>query len=713
MNDKEFLERLNSIEENLNEINIQNDNIKGLKSYFKKIKKDIDTIKTDDKIFKIGIIGQIKAGKSSFINALLFDGQKVLPTAATPKTASLTKVTYSEEERIDIKFFDKETWNEIREKALEYNKINTENESNERKKIFNSPYMKELKSSKEIYDMINDPKRFNILNELGNTKTIKIEKGESIEEIMDSYVGEDGIYTPIVHSVDVYINNKDIEDIYIVDTPGLNDTAISRSIVTEQFISECHAVFILSQASNFLDSVDMELIMQALPANAVKKIKILGSQIDLALLSYNEKEKIKGLDFKKAYSKIIKEANERAYNNISSYPNYNNIIDNLKESLPPQYISSMFYKAYINKKNNIEFEDDLNNVINSINDKFYNFEEAHLLQLSGINNIKRDFIKPIIEDKNRIIEEKIGELTSVQISNILKTLEDINIGLINDLDKIKNSDIESLREEEEDIKNKLNSFRNNIKHIFINAIIEVKNHVNEIKYKMNDLIDKYEYLDVKEEKHNDRKVIHTGFLGLKKDYYNVTITEKTVAVKTVVKNIRNYSNYALKTINQDFKNIFNIDELKIKIKSIISQVINKKSKNFNENDVLIPIENALKSITIPVFKVDDERYRNQIISYFSHSVIIRGNDIAQLELQQELILKSLRDDLILELDKKVEEIENNLTNVSSNFIDTISSDLSKNIDTIIKAIENRKSSVEEYSRYINIILKSKELLNNL
>lgn len=713
MDDKEFFDVLDIIEENLNKIDIPNDNIKGLKSYFKKIKKEADIISKSDKIFKIGIIGQIKAGKSSFVNALLFNGKKVLPTAATPKTASLTKVTYSEDEHIDIKFFDKETWNEIEEKALEYDKINSENENNERRKILNSPYMKELKSSKEIYDMINDSKRLNILNELGKTKSIKIEEGENIEEIMDSYVGEDGIYTPIVHSVDVYINNKDIEDIYIVDTPGLNDMAISRSIITEEFISECHAVFILSQASNFLDSVDMQLIMQSLPDNAVKNIKILGSQIDSALLSYNEKEKTKGLDFKKAYSKITKESNERAYNNILSYPNYNNIIDNLDKSLPPQYISSIFYRAYISKKNNTKFEDDVNNIMNAINDKFVNFEEDHLLQLSGINSIKKDFIKPIIEDKNRIIKEKIEESSKVQISHILKDLEDINIGLLNDLEKIKNSDIESLRTEKEDIQIKLNSFRNNIKAIFDNAVIDVKDHINETKYKMNDLIDKYEDLDVKEERRKDKKVINTGIFGLKKDYYDITITEKTVAVKTVVKNIRNYSNNALKVINDDFKKIFNIDELKIKIKHKISQVINKKSKNFNENDVLIPIENVLRNITIPTIKIDDKQYIDQIISHFSNSSIIRGNDIAELELKQEVILKSLRDDLKIELDKKVEEIENNLTNISSNFIDTISSDLSKNIEAIIKAIENRKISIEEYKKYIDIVLDSKGLLNNI
>ena len=47
-------------------------------------------------VLRIGIVGQVKAGKSSFINALLFDGNDILPKASTPMTAALTVIKYSE-----------------------------------------------------------------------------------------------------------------------------------------------------------------------------------------------------------------------------------------------------------------------------------------------------------------------------------------------------------------------------------------------------------------------------------------------------------------------------------------------------------------------------------------------------------------------------------------------------------------------------------------
>ena len=38
----------------------------------------------DNRVLKIGIVGRVKAGKSSLLNALVFDGKNILPKAATP-----------------------------------------------------------------------------------------------------------------------------------------------------------------------------------------------------------------------------------------------------------------------------------------------------------------------------------------------------------------------------------------------------------------------------------------------------------------------------------------------------------------------------------------------------------------------------------------------------------------------------------------------------
>ena len=69
----------------------------------KDLEADLASIVEENRLLKIGIVGRVKAGKSSLLNALIFEGQSVLPKAATPMTAALT--TLSHEESYSAKFF--------------------------------------------------------------------------------------------------------------------------------------------------------------------------------------------------------------------------------------------------------------------------------------------------------------------------------------------------------------------------------------------------------------------------------------------------------------------------------------------------------------------------------------------------------------------------------------------------------------------------------
>ena len=80
-------------------------------------------IKTEDfyrenRKLNIGVVGQVKAGKSSFLNTLLFDGEEILPKASTPKTATLTRMEYSEHNRIQVEYYSAEEWEVLEDNAL-------------------------------------------------------------------------------------------------------------------------------------------------------------------------------------------------------------------------------------------------------------------------------------------------------------------------------------------------------------------------------------------------------------------------------------------------------------------------------------------------------------------------------------------------------------------------------------------------------------------
>ena len=82
-----------------------------IKKIFSRIKEKVcdikeggDRLKRDNEILKIGVVGQVKAGKSSFLNSLLFEGENVLPRASTPMTAGLTVLEFGEKNVFSVEY---------------------------------------------------------------------------------------------------------------------------------------------------------------------------------------------------------------------------------------------------------------------------------------------------------------------------------------------------------------------------------------------------------------------------------------------------------------------------------------------------------------------------------------------------------------------------------------------------------------------------------
>ena len=77
----------------------------------------LDSYADQSRMLKIGIIGRVKAGKSSLLNALLFNGENILPKAATPMTAALTIMQYGDSVRAEVDFFSQQAAHCLHRKA--------------------------------------------------------------------------------------------------------------------------------------------------------------------------------------------------------------------------------------------------------------------------------------------------------------------------------------------------------------------------------------------------------------------------------------------------------------------------------------------------------------------------------------------------------------------------------------------------------------------
>ena len=119
----EFLEVIDQISDEINcgrEL-ISNGLIESFQADAKSAESDIDSIMEEGRTLKLGIVGEVKAGKSSFLNALLFNGKDILPKAPTPMTAALTKISYSSAPQNRIFFYNKNDWEIIKANVDQYN----------------------------------------------------------------------------------------------------------------------------------------------------------------------------------------------------------------------------------------------------------------------------------------------------------------------------------------------------------------------------------------------------------------------------------------------------------------------------------------------------------------------------------------------------------------------------------------------------------------
>lgn len=229
----------------------------------------------EDRLLRLGVVGQVKAGKSSLLNLLLFGGKEVLPKAATPMTASLTHITKSDRDEIKVEYYTKEDWAEIEEHAKEYRRMKKAGED----RTAQVPAF--VQASHELVEMAAE--RGLQVGQHLDTKAVETVPVSEMNDKLTSLVGADGKLTPLVKSVAIHCA-QGVPDLDIVDTPGINDPIGSRSRRAEKMLVDCDAVLLLSYAGQFMDDVDVKFFERKLPEEGISNRLIIGSKFDSALI---------------------------------------------------------------------------------------------------------------------------------------------------------------------------------------------------------------------------------------------------------------------------------------------------------------------------------------------------------------------------------------------------------------------------------------------
>lgn len=421
----------------------------------KELQASLAAIEDENRLLKIGVVGRVKSGKSSLLNALLFQGESILPKAATPMTAALTTLSYGESLTAEVEFFTQEDLRHIKDKHREYKtreerlyeKFLTE-ERAQKTRARRSPEERASSRAKramrdgndaliaayEQYDKIEK----SVLNigTLEEKTVLKWARLADLRHQLDDYVGATGRYMPVTKSVNIRLPQENLRDIEIVDTPGINDPVRSREERTQQHLRQCDVVLIVSPAGQFMTTVDLNLMDRITGKEGIRELYVVASQADTQLYGNLQDESNGDLDrvldrlttdvLGSHLKKVIDDLKERN-------PEVGATYDSLLEQGKIMHAAGICESLKQSFEQKDAWDEGMQHVWGNLLAEYRNYFSAEDAELSRINldklsNISRirEIIAKVREQKDAIIKTRQTEYISAK----LQSLHELKNGLL-------------------------------------------------------------------------------------------------------------------------------------------------------------------------------------------------------------------------------------------------------------------------------------------
>ncbi len=462
------------------------------------LEKTLKELQDTNRDLKVGIIGRVKAGKSSLLNALIFEGVEVLPKAATPMTASLTVLKYANTLSAEVEFYSPKDILELENEHARYEekfkeivseevkrqkeKQSLSNRAKEGVKKFGNMFSKN-KSDKEApkervlsdeeilekarriakselekdtklvssHDQYERMKKSGLLNTKNLDPRIQANSLEELNQKLLQFVGANGKFMPYTKAVGISLNNPNLKDLEIIDTPGVNDPIVSREERTKALLKDCHVVFVISPSGQFLTDSDMDLFDRVSNKEGLQEIYFVGSQTDSAVCAPSEAQNSRHhlpTALENAQKSLSSSLNKTMEALIQKNPNQRGIFEKaIKNGVI--LTSGACFSMYKDFKNQAsweskkeEYHNTWRNLTNAYPDAFNSADksEESLLFLSNMGAIK-ERLEKAAQRKEEIISQKLQGYTQSQANNLYNLIAQLLQDLEDEKKRVKNADM--------------------------------------------------------------------------------------------------------------------------------------------------------------------------------------------------------------------------------------------------------------------------------
>lgn len=705
-----------------------------LQSLIDGLQDNLNSVREEGRNLRIAVVGQMKAGKSSFLNAAIFE-RDLLPKADTPMTAALTKIVYAPKTRAEVVFYSADDWADIVQRASEYPRYYAEEERKlmEERQPQGSPFAKGLstpsqkevdarippaiKSSRELVGKAYQ-QRLNVQEYLGKTHTLEdIDGAENLATALQEYVGSQGCYTAITKMSVLHVDDPRLEGLEIIDTPGFNDPVVSRGQITRSYLSQCDVIFLLSNVGQFLTSSDMSVLREQLPEAGIddKAVFLVGSQRDLALRQdrgiaatasklterlppaqrsgHRAAAMMQLLD--KKLTELANQTLDLQINQPSQDEKTRRILGAVKQTAP-RFVSSW---AWMVAERFDSLSDDDSYHLNQLcTATGYPFAPDSLRQLSNIPAL-RDEMLAQRQRKQQLLSGKEQALVDGVREGARKGLQKIAEELASRSERIRISNIGELEKTEQDMLKRMSGGKAKLEDVFDEQFVKTSQQFALLKTEIRAQAQKYSQVVVLKESKTESYEVSTSrwykpwTWGDTETRYRDVVTVYA-STQDAIEQVESFAIQTTQSLQKAILDCVDLDSLRRKVGIAAMGLFDTGDASFDAELMLAEVNKSLRRITIPDVRFGNKDYSRAIIKSFGKGRVSEYKIDGLKEAQREAVAAVITD-LEAEVDRKVKAIEASLNSTSQTFVTDMSCDIQQSLSQLRADIANKEQTIRQ------------------
>lgn len=659
------------------------------------IQTKLDKFRREDRKLTLAVVGCVKAGKSSFLNELIFQGKDILPHAFRPKTATLTKIEYDAHPHMMITYYRPVEWEQLEKLAKQ--------ESSTRE---------DVKTAKEL---VNDVKNsgLDVKPYLAKGKEIIDMPDEKLmESVLDTYVGANGQLTPIVKSVTLCINRPELEGLSIVDTPGTNDPIVSRTQATKDFLAECDVVFFLTKA---LDNQDVNLLQTQLPGQGVGDIRLIASKFDDVVLdaadSQNSLEEVILAEKEKFQHNVEKIFTEHAEEYAKSgRTEFGKLMHSCTH---PFFLSSLMHRMA--KKTRERYTPLEENVFEELDYYHGDMSPELVAKLGDMTAIEKEF-QDIAAHKDEKLAASLQQTLPTFKRNLQTVLENLLKKARQHRLTLESHDQKEILVQKQAIADQILKLKGHVGDQFSQVMCDMESAKVALVGELHSLASNRDVLVERSgtETHTKTRTVSDSHLlkpwtwfSSHEETYTYDTHYKYIATSDALESLRRYGHQIQQTTDQRMADSIDLKGLKGHLLQAIVNNMDTSSTDFNPDQLRLIVQDTLNQIELPVFQVSLDKYINDITDRFSGEVR-DANDREQLKQIVSQGASDLIGALSQQIAAEVKSFKEKLGQLQEQFVDILLKDVNAEFENLEKQAAEKEKSIEELKAYENLLLKYKK-----